>query len=145
MIFAQRGDPAELVLGGGIKEEREKSAHAAILIVDDLRNRRAHYGWRAMFLIGGTPALLVSLLRHGVHEPQRWQKTAPAHHGHWFTTPLAAIFAPQYRRRTIVNTLLLFVSIVGLWGGSVYLPTAVTQLATAAGHSAASRSEERRV
>ena len=101
----------------------------------------AHYGWRAMFLIGGTPALLVSLFRRGVHEPERWQKTATTKREHWFRSPLAAIFAPQYRRRTIVNTLLLFVSIIGLWGGSVYVPTAVTQLATAAGHSAASAAQ----
>ncbi len=95
----------------------------------------ARYGWRAMFLVGGAPALLVALLRHGVHEPARWRKAAPAHAARWFSTPFAAIFSRQYRRRTIVNTLVLFVSIIGLWGGSVYVPTAVTQLATASGRS----------
>jgi len=33
-------------------------------------------------------------------------------------------------RRTIVNSLLFTVSIVGLWAGSIYVPTAVTQIAT---------------
>jgi MFS family permease len=102
----------------------------------------AHYGWRAMFLAGGAPALLVGLLRHGVHEPERWRKAAAveskaarSHPTHWFAGPLAAIFSPRYRRRTIINTLVLFVSIIGLWGGSVYVPTAVTQLAAASGRS----------
>src|SRR5437667_6536071 len=34
----------------------------------------ARYGWRAMFAVGGTPALLVALIRYGVKEPERWQK-----------------------------------------------------------------------
>src|SRR5213593_4101030 len=34
----------------------------------------AHYGWRAMFAIGGTPAFLVAFIRYGVKEPKRWQE-----------------------------------------------------------------------
>src|SRR5437879_4319414 len=34
----------------------------------------ARYGWRAMFLVGGAPALLVGLIRYGVTEPARWQQ-----------------------------------------------------------------------
>src|SRR5882724_6799350 len=33
----------------------------------------AHYGWRAMFAIGGVPALLVVFIRYGVREPALWQ------------------------------------------------------------------------
>src|SRR5205085_3066891 len=29
----------------------------------------SHYGWRAMFALGGTPALVVGIIRHGVREP----------------------------------------------------------------------------
>ena len=47
MIFAQRGDPAELIVGVGIIEQRKKSAYAAALIVDDLRNRRRQAQLRA--------------------------------------------------------------------------------------------------
>src|ERR1700732_5099764 len=32
-----------------------------------------HYGWRAMFVLGGTPALLVAFVYYGVREPSRWQ------------------------------------------------------------------------
>ena len=40
MVFAQRGDPAQLVFGAGIEEQRSKSARAAVLIVDHWRDRR---------------------------------------------------------------------------------------------------------
>jgi MFS family permease len=91
----------------------------------------AAYGWRAMFAIGGTPALLVVLIQKGVHEPARWKPIAEK------VKPFAMIFSPKYFRRTIINALCLLVSIIGLWAGSVYVPSSVTFLATAAGSSAA--------
>ena len=33
----------------------------------------ARWGWRAMFALGGTPALLVAFIRYGVAESKRWQ------------------------------------------------------------------------
>ena len=33
----------------------------------------AHYGWRAVFAVGGTPALLVAFIRYGVRESKRWE------------------------------------------------------------------------
>jgi MFS family permease len=47
------------------------------------------------------------------------------------------LFSPAYRRRTILNAVYVLVSMVGLWAGSVYVPTAVTQLATREGHTLA--------
>ena len=47
----------------------------------------------------------------------------------------AALFTPQYRSRTIVNSLLFTVSIVGLWAGSIYVPAAVTQIAAREGYA----------
>jgi MFS family permease len=93
----------------------------------------AHYGWRAMFLVGGVPALLVGWIRYGVAEPERWSKKrtqAP------LLAPLRAIFSREYRRRTALNSIYLFISIVGLWAGSVYVPASVTQLAVSSGHDA---------
>jgi len=34
----------------------------------------SHYGWRAMFIVGGVPALLLAWIRHGVAEPVAWKK-----------------------------------------------------------------------
>jgi MFS family permease len=36
----------------------------------------ARYGWRAMFALGGAPALLVGFIRYGVREPRCWQRIA---------------------------------------------------------------------
>jgi MFS family permease len=48
-----------------------------------------------------------------------------------------ALFSPEYRRRTICNAALLFISMVGLWAGSAYVPSSVTYLATREGFTAA--------
>lgn len=93
----------------------------------------ARYGWRAMFLCGGVPMLVALFTLVRVKEPKRWEnaqhKSAAA--------PMAMIFAPEYLRRTIVNTILVSIAIVGLWAGTVYEPTALLALAKTAGLSAA--------
>jgi MFS family permease len=91
----------------------------------------AKYGWRAMFAVGGVPALLVGFIRYSVRESARWEALAVRR---W---PLGDLFSPPYARRTLVNSLLVFVSIIGLWAGSVYVPASVTQIALRAGRTAA--------
>jgi MFS family permease len=90
----------------------------------------ARYGWRAMFIVGGLPALLVTFIRRSVHEPSRWTR---ARDKQSLLRPFAVLFSPAYRRRTWLNALYLLISIIGLWAGSVYVPTSVSQLAQRAG------------
>jgi len=90
----------------------------------------SRYGWRAMFAVGGTPALLVAFIRYGVSEPRRWQ-TQRQRKTMWRS--FSELFSLHYRRRTLLNSLYLLVSIAGLWAGSVYVPTAVNYLATKSG------------
>ena len=90
----------------------------------------AHYGWRAMFAVGGTPALLVAFIRYGVTEPKRWQTKREATS---MRLSFATLFTSVYRRRTLMNSIFLLVSIAGLWAGSVYVPAAVNYLAGKAG------------
>jgi MFS family permease len=94
----------------------------------------AHYGWRVMFAVGGVPAILVSFIRYGVHESDRWRHNVEAHRPSMLES-FRALFSREYARRTILNSLFLLISIVGLWAGSVYVPTSVTQLARAAGYA----------
>jgi MFS family permease len=98
----------------------------------------SHYGWRAMFALGGVPALLIGLIRNNVHEPAKWESKVQEL-GAKFTMHRAflKLFSPQYRRRTIVNCIFLIVSLAGLWAGSVYSPTAMTYIAQRAGKTAA--------
>jgi MFS family permease len=110
----------------------------------------AQYGWRAMFAVGGTPALLVGVIRYGVKEPKRWQErmrriseriseeqkkeTGCLRSQQWnMRRAFLALFSPEYRRRTALNSTYILVSITGLWAGSVYVPAAVTYLAAKSG------------
>ncbi len=92
----------------------------------------ARYGWRAMFLLGGSPALLVAFIRWGVAEPERWQAAKKLSARQAF----AQLFSAEWRRRTVLNGVLVLISMIGLWAGSVYVPSAVTQLAIRAGRPA---------
>ena len=95
----------------------------------------AHYGWRAMFAVGGAPALLVGFIRAGVHEPEKWKRKA--HHVRGLAGPMLDLFSPALRRRTLLNAVYLLISMTGLWAGSVYVPSSVTYLATHAGYEPA--------
>ena len=90
----------------------------------------AHFGWRPMFMFGLVPALVSFWVLFGVKEPERWKHAVEKVK---VQRPLAQIFNAQYRKRTIVNALLLTVAIVGLWAGTVYEPTAIILLAKKAG------------
>jgi MFS family permease len=94
----------------------------------------SHFGWRAMFVVGGFPALLVAFYYKRLREPTRWKKKQTELEGKWSVfQAFSALFTPQYRRRTILNSIYLLVSTIGLWGGSVYVPSAITYLATKGG------------
>jgi MFS family permease len=125
----------------------------------------SHYGWRAMFALGGTPAILVGFIRYGVTEPKRWKNrmeqlsvaipgteqpfsvipspdsigTRDLHLPKRWTMARAflALFSREFRRRTLLNATYLLVSITGLWAGSVYVPAAIGHLAAQENLSAA--------
>jgi MFS family permease len=92
-----------------------------------------HYGWRAMFALGGVPALLVGFIRYGVKESKRWEKQAERLRKWSLVQPFAELFSPEYRKRTLLNSAYVLVSIIGLWAGSVYVPAAVTEIAGRSG------------
>jgi MFS family permease len=96
----------------------------------------AHYGWRAMFLCGLAPVVvsIVTLLK--VKEPAIFKKAEAT--TALVASPLKTIFGPTYLKRTLVNSALLTVAIIGLWAGAVYEPAAVTMLAKKAGMDAPS-------
>jgi len=81
------------------------------------------HGWRPMFAIGGTPALLVGFVLYGVHEPKRWTSRSDQK-----GSPFAALFGPALRRRTLLNSAYVLISIIGLWAGTVYVPAAVAEV-----------------
>jgi MFS family permease len=89
----------------------------------------SHLGWRYMFFLGGTPALLIGLIRRNVREPVRWKKKIHELGARWtMFHSFAEPFSAEYRRRTILNSLYLIVSLCGLWAGAVYVPSAITYM-----------------
>ena len=90
----------------------------------------SRFGWRWMFVVGGLPALFIVLIQRGMHEPARWQEGRNKS-GKKPTARKAflAIFSPQYRQRTVLNLIYQLVSTIGLWAGTVYVPTAIIYLA----------------
>ena len=95
----------------------------------------SHFGWRAMFAVGGLPALLLGWIRHSVTEPRRWldREHVVSHRAFW--RPLGMLFSRDFRRRTLLNSALMLISVCGLWAGTVYVPSAVTVLAEASGRT----------
>jgi MFS family permease len=93
----------------------------------------AKFGWRAMFAVGGVPALLLAWVRYGVTEPSRWREKGGVIRSWKVWGPLAVLFSEKLRRRSILNSLFMLASISGLWAGTVYLPAAATALSEAAG------------
>ena len=89
----------------------------------------SRYGWRAMFVVGAAPALLVAFVRYGVAEPARWREKAMVVRRWSLWKPFAVLFAREYRRRTLLNSFFMLISVSGLWAGSVYVPAAMTAMA----------------
>ena len=97
----------------------------------------ARYGWRWMFIVGGTPALLVTCIRYGVHESAVWRTRAAERPRPSMTDAFRMLFSRTYARRTWLNSAFLLVSIVGLWAGSVYVPASVHEIALREGRTMA--------
>ena len=98
----------------------------------------ANFGWRWMFVLGGAPALLVGWIQSGVTDSAAWKaKFADPAKRPRMIDSFMSLFGRGYMKRTIINSLLFMVSIIGLWAGSIYVPTAVTQIALREGHVAA--------
>jgi len=95
----------------------------------------ATFGWRAMFLCGLFPVVVSIATLVFVKEPERWErkhheeKAIPAKR----RNPFAVIFSRQYVGRTVIMSALLTISIIGLWAGAVYEPTAIIFVTRAAG------------
>jgi len=137
-LLAGVGIGGEWAMGGTFvaeewPEERRKMGAALMhtgyyfgFFLAALANRfvgEAH-GWRPMFMLGGAPALLVGFILYGVHESKRWKA-----HMQRVKRPFTTIFRTPFLHRTLLNSAYVLISIIGLWAGTVYVPTAVIEIA----------------
>jgi len=125
--IAEAWPEARRVIGGALMHT---GYYAGILLAGVLNSViGSRYGWRAMFVIGAAPALLVALVRYGVTEPARWREKAQVIRRWSLWRPFAALFSREYRGRTLLNSFFMLISVSGLWAGSVYVPAAMTAIA----------------
>ena len=96
----------------------------------------ANFGWRWMFAFGGVPALFVGWIMSNVKESHRFEEMKKSKKPS-MKQAFGALFTSKYKTRTIVMSLVYLVSIIGQWAGSIYVPTALTQIAQRGGASAA--------
>lgn len=82
--------------------------------------------WRAMFLVGLLPSLLVIPIFLKLKEPERWKAAARKEEegdgaGAKKLGSVTELFTdPRWRRNTIVGMVLAFSGVVGLWGIGVF-------------------------
>jgi MFS family permease len=96
----------------------------------------ANYGWRWMFAFGGVPALFVGWIMSNVKESHRFEEMKKTKKPS-IAQSFGALFTSKYKNRTIIMSLIYLVSIIGQWAGSIYVPTAITQIALRQGTIAA--------
>ncbi|HEX8170665.1 MAG TPA: MFS transporter [Thermoanaerobaculia bacterium] len=72
------------------------------------------FGWRVLFLIGASPAILAFLIRRTVEEPEVWRAREPSR---W-----VEIFGAAYRKRVAVATLVASSVLIAFWGVTSWLP-----------------------
>jgi MFS family permease len=90
------------------------------------------FGWRILFTVGILPAFATLLIRFWVREPVRWTVSRKGLDSVTLresaAISLARLFSPEFRKRTMVGSLLAFVAVFGLWGATNWTPTLVRQL-----------------
>jgi MFS family permease len=95
-----------------------------VLGIEGLGVQVAQGGWRWVLGACAFPALLTFFFRMCVPESEKWQeavKTAPQ-------ARLVEIFAPAWRRRTVIAALVGGIALLGTWGSVQWIPLWVRQM-----------------
>jgi MFS family permease len=106
------------------------------LIGGQVYNLVAPYGWRYVFFVGIIPALLLLILRRGVHEPDHFQvvqdrRVAVKSAGSdvsdddraFMRFSFAQLFSPALRFNTGVGLLFCVGTLLSIWTSLIWLPT----------------------
>src|SRR5712692_1904497 len=77
-----------------------------------------HFGWRAVFLVGVLPALLVFWIQSSVPEPVLWSERRSATQ----RPPLKRLLSPQVLRSGLLATAMNTCALFGYWGLFTWIP-----------------------
>jgi MFS family permease len=94
------------------------------------------YGWRSVFFVGIIPALLLLILRRGVHEPDHFQTVQDRREAAKAAGPMASVadqeflkfsftqlFSRELRFNTFVGLLFCLGTLLSIWTSLIWLPT----------------------
>ena len=89
----------------------------------------ASYGWSAIFFIGIIPAGILAYIRIKAKEPEVWKKKKELHGDKMgLSMSFKVLFSNKYRKTTLLMILVMVPVITGLYGGTLFAPTAITKL-----------------
>jgi MFS family permease len=72
--------------------------------------------WRAMFLIGIVPGLLVVLIQFGLREPEQWKQAMVSGGVRKAGSYSELLGDPRWRRNALLGLVLALAGVIGLWG-----------------------------
>jgi MFS transporter, SHS family, sialic acid transporter len=88
-----------------------------------------NWGWREPLYCGAIPAAMLFLLRLGVKEPEKFVRSRERGE----TSRLRELFAPGFRRNTLIGSGLGAIAVLGMWGAyQTWLPMWAPRLAVPA-------------
>jgi len=147
-FLAGIGTGAEAVVGIALVAEAFASTHRAkilgimmtggafgALIGGQVYALVGPYGWRWVFAVGILPAVLLLLLRRGVHEPAHFNavqerratvKAAGATSAEdraFMQLPFRQLFSPALRFSTFIGVLFCVGTLLSIWTSQIWLPT----------------------
>ncbi len=86
-------------------------------------------GWRGVFFIGIIPAVLLFYIRLKAEEPERWVKAKERLGAELnMRRSLQTILDRDHRRDTLILAVIMVPVITGLYGGTLFVPTALSDL-----------------
>src|SRR5262249_13091071 len=82
------------------------------------------FGWRALFVVGIVPALLVVVVRRRLQEPESWkharEEAGPAATSADLGNLSEMLRDPRWRYHTLIGVLLALAGVIGLWGAAFW-------------------------
>jgi MFS family permease len=105
------------------------------LIGGQVYNLVGPYGWRYVFFVGIIPAILLLLLRRGVHEPEHFAAvqerravikasgSANRQDREFMRFSFLQLFGPGLRFSTLVGMLFCIGTLLSIWTSQIWLPT----------------------